>query len=79
MENIKYELKYCEGCGTLKLRPVLAEIHHCRVCERLLTRFRFPRRMLGSGSAVLPHLAELRRSGGTPRLAGCAANAGGPR
>ena len=22
MESIKYELKYCEGCGTLKLRPI---------------------------------------------------------
>ena len=67
MESIKYELKYCEGCGTLKLRPVLADIHHCRVCERMLTRFRFPRRMLGSDRSVLPHLAN------------CATNAGGPQ
>ena len=43
MENSKYELKYCEGCGTLRLRPVLAKSSHCRVCEQLLSRFRFPR------------------------------------
>lgn len=42
MENIRYELKYCEGCGTLKLQPVKVKAGRCRVCEQLLTRFRFP-------------------------------------
>ena len=79
METIKYELKYCEGCGTLKLRPVLADIHHCRVCERMLTRFRFPWKMLTHGRGVLPHLAGLKRSGGRPYLTNCATNAGGPQ
>jgi hypothetical protein len=43
MENRKYELKYCEGCGTLRLRSVNAKTNHCRVCERLLARFRLPK------------------------------------
>lgn len=42
MENIRYELKYCEGCGTLKLQPVKSKTSHCRVCEKMLARFRFP-------------------------------------
>jgi hypothetical protein len=42
MKTIKYELKYCEGCGTLKLRPVNFANNHCVVCERMLARFRFP-------------------------------------
>jgi hypothetical protein len=42
MENMRYELKYCEGCGTLKLQPVKAKADRCRVCEQMLTRFRFP-------------------------------------
>jgi hypothetical protein len=53
MEIIRYELKYCEGCGTLKLRPVLSANNHCMICERLLERFGF-RRKIGA-----PNLAEL--------------------
>lgn len=56
MKSIRFELKYCEGCGTLKLRPVTSSSNDCRVCERLLARFRFPRARLaancgGPGSA----------------------------
>jgi len=67
MESIKYELKYCEGCGTLKLRPVLAATHHCRVCERMLTRFRFPQRMLANGCAGLPYPANRATNAGGPQ------------
>ncbi|MFZ1137209.1 MAG: hypothetical protein WAN69_19835 [Candidatus Korobacteraceae bacterium] len=45
MKTIKYELKYCEGCGTLKLRPVNSTNHSCVLCERMLARFRFPQRV----------------------------------
>lgn len=65
MERIHYELKYCEGCGTLKLRPVLPGAHSCRVCEHMLTRFRFPRKVLANGRANLPLLAELKMVAGT--------------
>ena len=64
MENMTYELKYCEGCGTLKLRPVVAGAHHCGVCEHMLTRFRFPRRMLANGRAELPQIAALKLAAG---------------
>jgi len=42
MESIRYQLKYCEGCGTLKLRSVPSATNYCRICEDILTRFRFP-------------------------------------
>ena len=44
MKSIKYELKYCEGCGTLRLRPIFSANNYCVLCERLLSRFRFPQR-----------------------------------
>ena len=58
MESIRYELKYCEGCGTLKLRPLNSESDDCAVCERMLARFRFPRAVVAkkyskSASAVM--------------------------
>ncbi len=43
MENMNYELKYCERCGTLKLRPVASETTYCRACQHLLGRYAFPR------------------------------------
>jgi len=39
METIRFELKYCERCGTLKLRPVASATTYCRRCESLLARF----------------------------------------
>jgi hypothetical protein len=73
MKSIHYELKYCEGCGTLKLRPVLPGAHHCRVCEQMLTRFRFPRKVLANRRTDPPHIAELKMAAGispTKRVAG---------
>jgi hypothetical protein len=54
MKTIKYELKYCEGCGTLKLRPVRSASKHCLLCERMLARFRFPQRIERRMPAGLP-------------------------
>ena len=51
MENVRYELKYCEGCGTLRLRVVSEDIRNCHVCEQLLERFRFPRKALARRQA----------------------------
>lgn len=76
MENIRYELKYCEGCGTLKLRPVLAGSYHCRVCESMLTRFRFPRRMLANGRAEFPRIAGPKLGAETAPKTGRAVAAG---
>jgi len=39
METIKYELKYCERCGTLKLRRVASDNMYCSRCEGLLARY----------------------------------------
>ena len=49
METIRYELKYCERCGTLKLRQVASASTYCRRCEGLLARFSRRRHRLGSG------------------------------
>ena len=54
METISCELKYCEGCGTLKLRPINFVTNHCAICEHMLARFRFPRTALAGKCAGLP-------------------------
>ncbi len=69
MEDIRYELKYCEGCGTLQLRPVVAGAEPCRVCEQMLLRFRFPRKMLADWRAQQPQIAERKLVGGGGRAA----------
>ena len=73
MESISCELKYCEGCGTLKLRPVKSVTNHCAICERMLARFRFPRAALARQYAGLPSAAMLKKLS----LAMCDAAAGG--
>jgi len=78
MENIKCELKYCEGCGTLKLRPILAGTPHCRVCDNMLTRFRFPRKVLARLRDGVSHPAGLATAAVTPRRSGVAGAAGRP-
>ena len=76
METISYELKYCERCGTLKLRPVDSVSTYCGRCEGLLARFTFPRGSGDTNSAALPAPAALRKLARIPvvvvndRLAG---------
>ena len=53
MESIKYELKYCERCGTLNLRPVSSTTTYCMLCERLLQRYRLGKRADASITAGL--------------------------
>lgn len=59
MELIRYELKYCEGCGTLKLRRQESDNNDCPVCERMLERFRF-RRLAVKHPIALPSTALLK-------------------
>lgn len=66
MENIKYELKYCERCGTLKLRPVSSANNYCLLCERMLARFRFPRGSRTASIVGLPSASELKILVGIP-------------
>ena len=76
MESIKYELKYCEGCGTLKLRPIQSEMNDCAVCERMLARFRFPRALVARKTSNLASAAILRK---TPRAVCGAIPSGRPQ
>jgi len=36
MQAISYELKYCERCGSLRLRRADSAENHCPACERTL-------------------------------------------
>lgn len=58
MESKRYELKYCEGCGTLRLRPVASPESYCRRCEERLSRFVFRgkggKRSIGLPAYALP-------------------------
>lgn len=61
MESIKCELKYCEGCGTLKLRPANSDTNDCPVCERMLARFRFPRGLVAKKHSNMARATILRK------------------
>ena len=76
MNTVKYELKYCERCGTLKLRPVSSTTTYCRLCERLLGRFRFGKRIAAEIAAGMPTPADLKTLAAIP-LSVAAANAAG--
>ncbi len=54
MEIISYELKYCERCGTLKLRLVDSGSTYCRHCEGVLARYTFSRGPRDTNPAALP-------------------------
>ncbi len=69
METIRFELKYCERCGTLKLRPVASETTYCRRCESLLARFTFSRGSGETNSAVLAAQPTLRMPSAIPLVA----------
>ena len=76
METINYERKYCERCGTLKLRPVASDVTYCRRCEGLLARFTFPCDVGKKNSAALPSSAQ-GLAAGIPAVAGGELLAGG--
>ena len=61
MNTVKFELKYCERCGTLKLRPVSSTSTYCPLCERLLARYRFGKRIAAAIAAGMPAPADLKK------------------
>jgi hypothetical protein len=38
MQAISYQLKYCERCGALRLRPAASAETYCPSCEQALLR-----------------------------------------
>ncbi len=76
MEIISYELKYCERCGTLKLRPIDSGRTYCRHCEGVLARYKFPLSAGDTNVAALPSeqamttLAQVPLAAVSDRLAG---------
>ena len=59
MESTTYELKYCERCGTLKLRQVESVSTYCRSCEGLLARFSFARDDGAKSDTVAPRALRM--------------------
>ena len=66
METTQLELKYCERCGTLKLRPVASGTLYCRPCELLLARFTIPRAAAVTHFSKLPSPPEMKILAGIP-------------
>jgi hypothetical protein len=66
MEIISYELKYCERCGTLKLRPIDSGSTYCRHCEGMLARYKFPCGPRDTNPAALPSAPEIAILAQTP-------------
>lgn len=50
MEATRLELKYCERCGALKVRPCNSTDNYCERCARLLTRQLSAFRLFGRGA-----------------------------
>ena len=48
MQAITYELKYCERCGSLRLRRAYSAETYCRPCERVLFNLPLPGEALQS-------------------------------
>ena len=48
MQAITYELKYCERCGSLRLRRADSADTYCRPCERVLFNLQLPGEALQS-------------------------------
>jgi hypothetical protein len=42
MQDVTYELKYCERCGSLGLRRSHSDETYCEPCGRILTNYSFP-------------------------------------
>ena len=71
MKIISYELKYCERCGTLKLRPLNSGSTYCRRCEGLLTRYKFLHGTSDTNAAALSSAPEMTMVAQMPlRIAG---------
>jgi len=64
MQATRYELKYCERCGSLRLRRTASAETYCPSCEQTL--FRAPLPGAARQSKLLPQPSRLSRA--TPPL-----------
>lgn len=46
MQNVTYELKYCERCGSLGARRTESAETYCEPCGQILLNYSFPEKML---------------------------------
>jgi hypothetical protein len=42
MQPSTYELKYCERCGSLRLRPAASAETYCQPCGQMLANYSLP-------------------------------------
>ena len=55
MSTITYQLKYCERCGSLRLRPADSAETYCQPCEQALFNWVLPEeRAIAAAPAVRP-------------------------
>ena len=65
MEPTAYQLKYCERCGSLGLRPADSAENYCQPCEQALFKWSLPEevrlllRRPPPAPAVEPHRGRL--------------------
>ena len=60
MQAIKYELKYCERCGSLRLRRTDSVESYCGPCVRVLGKFPYHGKALPAEAAVRPPLGVIK-------------------
>jgi len=76
MNTVQFELKYCERCGTLKLRRISSTTMYCMPCERLLERFNLGKRAAAAIAAGLPASASIKTPADMPLCVTAARAAG---
>jgi hypothetical protein len=74
MESTNYQLKYCERCGSLRLRPAASAETYCQPCERALFTWSLPEETMRLLLRKVEPLCGPERSGkaGSPASAGVA-------
>ena len=68
MQAIKYELKYCERCGSLRLRPTDSGETYCGPCAQVLGKFSHVGKALPPEPAVPPPLPGVVEAGALAQM-----------
>ena len=58
MQLSTYELKYCERCGSLRLRPAASAETYCEPCGQMLANYSLPKH--AQQATLLLHKSRLK-------------------
>jgi hypothetical protein len=67
MQLSTYELKYCERCGSLRLRPSASAETYCEPCGQMLANYSLPKH---TQQATLRLHKSRSKSGAAPMVSG---------